>query len=225
VPGVDPVVTAAWIAAGVGGGVGVVGTIVGSRNTRKATEQAMAASTASTTATLTAAHEAWLREKRAAIYEETLAALEYRMMKRPHDLHKYRMDDESEQGWKDFFATYEPLNWFQAQGRMTGYASDTVRDAYKVSQQADLEWISRCAHYRMLAEDNDLLIKSGNLGAVADAQTMIEASKARDTALDAAQAADEAVIKLIRDENSSKPEAAALPAPLPPQRRKRWHRH
>jgi hypothetical protein len=54
---------------------------------------------------------------------------------------------------------------------------------------------------------------------------MLDAQRQLDSALEAADAADEALIKVIRDELRSKPEAAMLRASLPAQRRSIWDRH
>jgi hypothetical protein len=57
-------------------------------------------------------------DKRGAAYEEVIAALQYRQMKRQHELRMYRLDEGSEQQLKDFFASYAPPGWFQAQARL-----------------------------------------------------------------------------------------------------------
>ena len=103
-PGVNPTIEAAWIAAGVGalGIAGAVTTaIVGFRSTRNATTKTVAAGTASTMATLAAAREERLWEKQAAAYEETIAALLHRQMKRQHELRMYRLTEDAEQQLKD----------------------------------------------------------------------------------------------------------------------------
>lgn len=68
-----------------------------------------------------------------------IAALQYRQMKRQHELRMYRLDEDSEQQLRDFFASYEPPGWFQAQARLRAYASHEVWEAFEATRQADLE--------------------------------------------------------------------------------------
>jgi hypothetical protein len=224
---VTPAIEAAWIAAGAAG-FGVVSTatvaVVGFRSTRNATVRAIAASTANTMASLAAAREDRLWEKRAGAYEETLAALQYRQVKRQHELRMYRLDEDSEQQLKDFFASYEPPGWFQAQARLRAYASDEVWEAFEATRQADLEVWGLYRQYKMLAEDTRLAVESGRPGAAADGETMLRARRAVNPAVAEAETKDEAVTKLIREELRSKPESTstALEHSVP-RRRRRGH--
>ena len=208
-----PTIEAAWIAAGAAG-FGVVSTatvaVVGFRSTKNATIRTIAASTANTMASLAAAREDRFWEKQTAAYEETLAALQYRQMKRQHELRMYRLDEDSEQRLKDFFVSYEPPGWFQAQARLRAYASDEVWEAFEATRQADFEVWDRYRQWKMLADDNRLLVESGNPGAVTDGQTTINARRAVNPAVEEAEARDEAVIKLIREELRSKPESTGM---------------
>lgn len=228
VPAVDPTIAAAWITGGVGA-LGIAGTvtitIVGFRATRNATGRALAASAAATSATLSAGREDRLWEKRAAAYEETLAEVRHRQLKRRHDLRGFRWDEASEQQRNDFFASYQPPNWFQAQARMAAYASDTVLDAFEGSEQAHLEVWMRYQRYRTMADDNKLASESGRPGVAHDGHETVAARKAVDPAVEEAEAMDQALVKLIRDELRSKPEAAALPAAVPTRRQMFWQRH
>ena len=132
-PGVTPTIEAAWIAAGATG-FGIVSTatvaIVGFPSTKNATVRAISAGTANTMATLAAAREDRLWGRRAAAYEETIAALTHRQMKRQHELRMYRLNEEGEQRLKDFFHSYEPPGWFESQARLLAYASDEVQEAF-----------------------------------------------------------------------------------------------
>jgi hypothetical protein len=76
----------------------------------------------------------------------------------------------------------------------------------------------------MLAEDNRLAVESGRPGAALDGQTMIKVRKDVGPALEEAEARDQALIKLIRDELRSKPEAAVTITEVRPPRRTLWHR-
>jgi hypothetical protein len=232
VPVVNPVIEAAWIAAASAGAVGVLGiagavvtSIVSSRNTRNATTQAVQAGAASTMATLAAAREERLWEKRAAAYEETIAALLHRLEKRQHDLRMYRLDKESEQKLDDFFASYQPSGWFEAQARLLAYASDDVRHAFEATQQADREVSERRWRWLALGEESRLAVASGHPNAAHDGETMIKAHRAIGPALEDAEAMDQALIKVIRDELQSKPQAAlTITDPPPTPQRRLWHR-
>jgi hypothetical protein len=232
VPAVDPVVTAAWIGAGVAGGVGVIGIAstvitawIGSRNTRLATERTIAAGAATTAATLAAAHDAWLREKRSAAYEETLAGLLYRQAKRRHGLRGFRWDEATEDELKGVFDNYDPPGLFEAQGRLVAYASDAVRDAFNVASLAHDEGWAQYDRKVVLNEKIRLAQASSDLNIMPNSQEVSEVNRQLNDLMKSALAADQALIKVIRDELRSKPEAAALPVALPAERsrfRRRW---
>jgi hypothetical protein len=224
VPGVNPTIEAAWIAAGVGG-LGIAGAvttaIVGFLSTRNATTKTVAAGTASTTATLAAAREERLWERQAAAYEETIAALLHRQMKRQHELRMYRLTEDAEQQLKDFFASYEPPGWFQAQARLLAYASDDVRDAFEATRRADGEVRVRCDRWMAMSEQARLAVASGRPNAAPEGSVMVQARRDVNPALEEAEAKDEAVIKLIRDKLRSKPESIGMTLE-PSARRRRW---
>jgi len=213
---------AAALIAGAVGALGIVGTAFGSHNTRKATEAAIEASAADTRATLAAAREDRLWDKRCAAYEETLAEVRHRQMKRRHDLRGLRWDEATEQQQAAFFDSYQPPNWFQAQARMTAYASRSVLDAFEASENAHLEVRARYLRYKAMADDNREASQTGNLALAHDGRATVDARHEVDPALDLAEQADQALRALIRDELSSKPEAATLPVPVRPERRSIW---
>jgi hypothetical protein len=206
------------------GALGIAGTVtatvVGSRNTERATEATMMAGAATTAATLSAAREDRLWEKRAAAYEETLTGLLHRQAQRHFDLRKYRVDDKTEQKLKQFYENYELPGIFETQGRLVAYASDVVMDAFNATRGAHANVKVQHGHRAALRESARLAQESGRLGGVPDADTMMDAQRQLDSALEAADAADDALIKVIRDELRSKPEAATLPATAPAKRRK-----
>jgi hypothetical protein len=224
---VNPTVEAAWIAAGVAG-LGIAGTatvaIAGFRSTKNATIRTIAASTANTMASLAAAREDRLWEKRAAAYEETIAALQYRQMKRQHELRTYRLPEDAEQQLKDFFDSYEPPGWFEAQGRLRAYASDEVQEAFEATRQADLEVRVLYDRWFMLTEQARTAMESGNFAAAPDGSLVVQARKGVNPALEEAEARDEAVIKLIRDELHRRPQSAVMAVPPPGLPRRRWRR-
>ena len=145
-------------------------------------------------------------------------------MKRQHELRMYRLDEDSEQQLKDFFASYEPPGWFQAQARLRAYASDQVQEAFEATRQADLEVRVLYDRWFMLTEQARTAMESGNFAAAPDGSLVIQARRDVNPALEEAEAKDEAVIKLIRDELRSKPESAdmALESSIGPRRR--WGR-
>jgi hypothetical protein len=223
-PVVNPTIVAALISGGVGA-VGIVSTAVtawiGSRNTRRATEQAIAAGAANTRATLLAAHDAWLREKRAAAYEENLTGLLHRQAKRHHDLRGFRWDAATEEQLEKVFDGYDPPGLFEVQGRLVAYASDAVKDAFDIASSAHSEVRASYAHRAALRESARLAQESGRLEGVPNADTMMNAHRQLNSAQEAANAADDALIKVIRDELRSRPEAALQPvAALPAVRRR-----
>jgi len=221
---VTPAIEAAWIAAGATG-FGIVSTatvaIVGFRSTRNATVRAIAASTANTMASLAAAREDRLWEKRAAAYEEIIGVLTHRQMKRQHELRMYRLPDANEQQLKDFFDSYNPPRWFESQARLLAYASDDVRQAFEATRGADLEVRVGYDRWLMLTEQVQTAMESGNFAAAPDGSLVVQARKDVNPALEEAEARDEAVIKLIRDELHSRPQSAvtALMHSAPRRRR------
>ena len=108
--------------------------------------------------------------------------------------------------------------------RLGAYASDAVLDALEAASLAHSEVRARYAHRDALREQIRLARESGRPQAAPDGQTMLDAHRQIDPALQEAEVKDEVLIKLMRDELRSKPEAAALPAAVPVRRRRFWHR-
>jgi hypothetical protein len=136
----------------------------------------------------------------------------------------YRLDEESEQKLKDFFASYQPPGWFEAQARLVAYASDAVRHAFDATQQADREVSDRYRQWLTLGDDNRRAAESGNPGAAHDGGTTMQAHRAIGPALEEAEAKDQALIDAIRDELLSKPEAALTITQTPAPQREFWRR-
>jgi hypothetical protein len=216
----DATIAAAWVGAGVGGGVALLGvaatvvtSVVSSNNTRKATERTVGAGVTANSATLAAAREDRLWEKRAAAYEGTLTGLLHRQAQRHFDLRKYRTDEESEQKLKEFYETYELPGMFETQARLVAYASDAVMDAFNVSRGTHATVRVRYSHRAAVQETIQLAQAAGDLNFMPNRQELSEANRQLDNALEAADAADQALIEVIRDELRSMPEAAMLLGP------------
>jgi hypothetical protein len=220
----NPQIAAALISGGVGA-VGIVGTAVtawiGSRNTRDATEQAIAAGADNIRATLLAAHDAWLREKRCAVYEETLRELLHCQSKRRHELRGYRWDKASEEQLKDFYDAYEPPGFFEWRSRLAAYASDVVIAASNAADKAHGEVRARCSQLEALREQIRTAQLNGTPQSAPSGETMMNANRQINSALEEAESADDALINIIREELRSKPEAI-MPPPARPAVRRRF---
>jgi hypothetical protein len=216
------------ISGGVGA-IGIVGTVVtsvvGSRNTKRATEQAVATSAANTRATLLAAHDAWLREKRAAVYEEVLAGQFYRQTKRRIELRKHPWGMAGEQELKMLHSTYDSPGFLESQSRLAAYASDAVMAVSNAAGKAHGEVQARCLELGELREQIRTAQLNGTPQSAPDAETMMNANRQINSAFEAAEAADDALMVIIRTELRSKPEAAVPPpAEVPAVRRRIWRR-
>jgi len=222
VPVVDPTITAAWITAGVGA-LGIAGTVItawiGSRNTRMATERTITAGAATTAATLAAAREDRLWEKRCAAYEETLAELLHRRAKRRYELSEDQLSETAE-GWLEGTRDGEVS---EAESRLTAYASDAVREAFRLANEAHDKVLIEYLRYRRTADLYKRQVAATH-GISDGFKVTVAARKAVDLPASRAEAADDALIAVIRDELRSKPEAATLPATVPAKRH-RWPRH
>lgn len=213
----DSTIAAACISGGVGA-LGVVGTAItawiGSRNTRKATERTVEAGTAANRATLAAAREDRLWEKRASSYEESLTGLLHRQAQRHFETRKFRTNDESERKLEEFYANYELPGMFETQGRLVAYASDPVMNAFNASRAAHARVRVQHGHIAELQEEDRIAQRSGRPQGVPGGESMKDARLKLDDALKAADAADDALINVIRNELRSKPEAV-MPLTVP----------
>lgn len=215
----DPTIAAAWITGGVGA-LGIVGTVVtsvvGSRNTRKATEQAIEASAANTMATLAAAREDRLWEKRSAVYEETLAALLYRGDKRFWGV-AGAWDKGAAEELRNAYDEYRSTTWFERRGRLYAYASEAVRAASEAALQADVKASTLSYAAEDFRKAPDLLPNAGEI--------LKKITEDLNSAHQEVRDADDVLIKVIRDELRSRPEAAVPPpANLPAVHRGFCHR-
>jgi hypothetical protein len=221
----DATIVAALISGGVGA-IGIVGTVVtsvvGSKNTREATGRTVEAGTAQNRATLIAAREDRLWERRAAAYEEALTGLLHRQAKRHFDTRQFRTSDE--QQMKEFYESYQLPGVFETESRLVAYASDSVMKAYRATRGAHAAVVVAYSHRAALQESNRLAGQTGRQEGAASPEIMTDAQRKLDIALREADAADDTLIEVIRDELRSKPEAAMVPAEVPARHRGFWHR-
>jgi hypothetical protein len=207
----SPAIEAAWIAAGVslvslGGTVAVA--IAGFRNTRRATTQTVSAGTADTVRALDAARSDRLWDKQTATYEETNAYLLFRQMKRRYELRTDPLDDDTAKAMPGLFSNYSPAGWFEIQGRLVTYASDTIVDAYEAAHFADREVYELYQAWKALALRQRDAIAAGDIrGAQAGVDAVAAAATAIESALAEAERQDQALIKLIRRELHRAPSA------------------
>jgi hypothetical protein len=205
VPDVDPIITAAWITGGVAA-VGIVGTvmssIVGSRNTRVAAEQTVEAARAATMATLAAAREGQRWEREHTAYVETIAGVLRRQRQRRYLLSNSLSEDSDQ--LRDFLDAHDPPGWLEAQARLIACASEWVKDAAEASRQAHLEVWARVHRYRLMGDDNRLALESGRPGgAPFDGRELGAARQEIDAAIGDADAMDNLLVTLIREEQRS----------------------
>jgi hypothetical protein len=205
VPDVDPIITAAWITGAIAA-VGIAGTVMssmaGARNTRMAAEQTVEAARAATAATLAAAREGQRWEREHAAYVETIAGVLRRQRQRRY-LATNALSGDSEQ-LKDFLDSREPPGWLEAQARLIACASELVKDAAEGSRQAHLEVWARVHRYRLMGEDDRLALASGRPdGASFDGGGLVTARSAIDAAIADAEAIDNLLVTLIREEQRS----------------------
>jgi hypothetical protein len=95
------------------------------------------------------------------------------------------------------------------------YASDAVMDAFNASRGAHAKVRVQYSHRAALQEQIRTAQANGTPQSAPDSGTTMGAQRKLDDALESADAADEALIKVIRYELRSKPEAALSPVALP----------
>jgi hypothetical protein len=205
VPDVDPIITAAWITGGVAA-VGIAGTVMssiaGSRHTRMAAEQTVEAARAATVATLTAAREGQRWEREHAAYVETISGVLRRQRQRQY-LGTVSLSEESER-LRDFLDAHDPPDWLEAQARLIACASEWVKDAAEASRQAHLEVWARVHRYRLMGDDGRPALESGPAGGARfDGRELMAAREEIDAAIAEADAMDNLLVTLIREEQRS----------------------
>jgi len=202
VPDVDPIITAAAITGGVAA-VGIAGTVMssiaGSRNTRMAADQTVEAARAATMATLAAAREGQRWEREHAAYVETIAEVLRRQRQRRY-LVTSSLSEDSEL-LRDFLDAHDPPGWLEAQARLIACASEWVKDAAEASRQAHLEVWARVHRYRLMDDDNRMALESGR--APFDGRDLVAARRDIEAAIADADAMDNLLVTLIREEQRS----------------------
>lgn len=197
------------------GVVGVVATAVtawiGSWNTRRATERTVEAGTDANRATLVAAREDRFWERQAAAYEETLAGLLYRRSERSNILIGLTWDEAFKQQLEEAFGSRETPRWFEAQGRLTAYASDAVMDAFWASARAHGEMRTNYVHAETTREQIRMVQASGTPLHPSAGENMTKANQGLNNAIETVKSADDTLIDLIRVGLRSRPEAATPP--------------
>jgi hypothetical protein len=205
VPDVDPIITAAWITGGVAA-VGIAGTVMssiaGSRHARIAVEETAEAARAATVAALAAAREGQRWEREHAAYVETIAGVLRRQRQRRY-LVTHSLSEDSDQ-LRDFLDVHEPPGWLEAQARLIACAAEWVKDAAEASRQAHLEVWARVHRYRLMGDDNRLALESARPGgAPFDGRELTAAQADIETAIADADAMDNLLVTLIREEQRS----------------------
>lgn len=189
----DPTVAAAAI--GVGGTVvvGVAGFGAAIWNTRR---------------TISHDRESRLWDRRAEVYVEALAAIHYRQVSREIEINP--VDDQTRRRGQAILATYKPPDWPGLEARLQAFASEPVITATQASSTAHRDAINAFRSWR--AYENEVSLE----------MTPPPVFKAAVMAADeAAEAADDAVVELIRTELQGKGRPlgdwqAFEPAPGPP---------
>jgi hypothetical protein len=180
----------------------LMSSVFGSRNTRVAAEQTVEAARAATIATLTAAREGQRWEREHAAYVETIAGVLRRQRQRRY-LVTNSLSEDSDQ-LRDFLDAHDPPGWLEAQARLIACASEWVKDAAEASRQAHLEVWARVHRYRLMDDDNRLALESGGGGdAPFDGRELVAARRDIDAAIADADAMDNLLVTLIREEQRS----------------------
>jgi hypothetical protein len=205
VPDVDPIITAAAITGGLAA-VGIAGTVMstiaGARSTRVAAEETVEAARAATVAALTAARESQRWEREHAAYVETIAGVLRRQRQRRY-LVTNPLFEDSEQ-LRDFLDVRDPPGWLEAQATLIACAAEWVKDAAEASRQAHLEVWARVHRYRLMGDDNRLALESGRPDdAPFGGRELVAARNEIDAAIEDADAMDNLLVTLIREEQRS----------------------
>jgi len=205
VPDVDAIITAAWITGGVAA-VGIAGTVMssiaGSRHAKSAVEETAEAARAATVAALAAAREGQRWEREHAAYVETIADVLRRQRQRRY-LVTHSLSEDSDQ-LRDFLDVHEPPGWLEAQARLIACAAEWVKDAAEASRQAHLEVWALAHRYRLMGDDNRLALESASPGgAPFDGRELTAVRTDIETAIADADAMDNLLVTLIREEQRS----------------------
>jgi len=201
----DPLVEPALI----NGGWLVVVAALGFVFNRVTARAAIRATNANALAALDAAHQAQLWEKKAETYVDALAAIKRRTAARVHLTSPLRYDESTEERIRQTYADPADWDWAVLSARVSAFAPQSILDAVLAVTKADDEVRARVEDRKALMQQDD---SPGNPAPSSD--QLRAAWKAIPVAAEAAQAADNALETLIRDDLARKPsERAAIAAP------------
>lgn len=197
-PHMNPVVLAAAI--GVSGTVivGVAGFGAAIWNTRK---------------TVANAHENRLWDQRATVYVDTIAAVNYRQVKRNHETNApFPPDPDYDRRMEAYLSAYKPPDWHLLEARLVAFATESVVTAMQASSTAH-ERAMDARH----AASQALRQSRNDAGYFTADDIWTAANAAAEAAAKTAEAADGAVIELIRRglQGQSRPLSDWQPAPPP----------
>jgi hypothetical protein len=152
--------------------------------------------------TVQAGQDARLWERRAAAYVDAVAAVQYRRMRREHDTRTYRLDDESERRALAELEVYTHPEPGELVGRLLAFGSMPVVDAMQATGRAHDEAIAAFQAWKDAGDEARAHAELPGAGppppgqGAANTGLLAVARKA----VQAADDADDALIKLIRAE-------------------------
>ena len=170
----------------------------------------------STRKTIEAAREHRLWDKRAAVYVDTLAAMNLRQTKRWYDAQRYR-DDQSSRRYEAWIAAYVAPDWHLLDARMLAFGTEPVFTALQAGSTAHEHAIAALREWK--AAPGIDLAQAAALGRPPPGPTVANpglyegAEKARKAADDM----DDAVVELIRKELQGKGRPLGQWEPLQPE--------
>jgi hypothetical protein len=180
----NPTVMAAAI--GVGGTVivGVAGFSATVWNARKTVGQA---------------HESRVWDRRADVYVDALSAVNYRQFSRQAaTMPNHPAYTKIKKNAEEYLATHEPPDWPQLEARLQAFASEPVFTAVQTSSAAHNDALSNHRIWQILKTHGTS--ETGVIADADDAKGIAAAAVDAEKSLKAAEAADDAVVDLIRTE-------------------------
>jgi len=215
----DPLVTAAWIAAGtsivsLAGTVAVA--IVGFRAAEKVGSAANAAAASNTKHFVNATRDDHLWEKRARAYEDVLAHTTFRSLRVDLTLRPSRLNKREQEGMEKLFEVYGSDSWLDVHARMLAYASAEVLEAFLSASDADPEAALKLNAWKSKADHNRNIVESGAIpNTKFSEQDLSEAERDAAEAEEVRRKLIRRVTELIRAELHSSPRTIA-PVPGEP---------
>jgi hypothetical protein len=151
----------------------------------------------STTKTLAHARESRVWDRRADVYIQALAAVNYRQISRQYDtLSPHPANTKVRERVQEYLATHEQPDWPELEARLQAFASEPVFTAVQASSTAHREAMIRFNFWRVLARPD-----TGDEAHKAEVATYLATGRAKAEKIwKAAEAADDAVVEQIRTE-------------------------